>query len=44
MTLRYLDLLGSLAIEVHGDQTALVLHLADDLPDNVGDQLFTVTG
>ena len=44
MTLRYLDLLGSLVIEVHGDQAALVLHLADDLPDNVRDHLFEVTG
>ena len=44
LTLRYLDLLGSLAIEVHGDQAALVLYLADDLPDNVRDQLFEVTG
>jgi hypothetical protein len=43
LTLRYLDLLGSLAIEVHGDQAALVLHLAKDLPDNVRDQLFDVT-
>jgi peptidyl-Lys metalloendopeptidase len=44
LTLRYLDLLGSLVIEVHGDQAALVLHLADDLPDNVRDHLFEVTG
>jgi hypothetical protein len=29
---------------VHGDQAALVLDLADDLPDNVRDQLFDVTG
>ena len=44
LTLQYLDLLGSLAIEVHGAQAALVLHLADDLPDNVRAQLFEVTG
>jgi hypothetical protein len=44
LTLRYLDLLGNLAIEVHDDQAALVLHLADDLPDNVRNQLFEVTG
>jgi hypothetical protein len=44
LTLRYLDLLGSLAIEVHGDQAAQVLDLADDLPDSVRDQLFDVTG
>ncbi len=44
LTLRYLDLLGSLAIEVHGDQVELVLHLTEDLPDNVRDQLFDVTG
>jgi hypothetical protein len=43
-TLRYLDILGSLAIEVHGDQIELVLHLAKNLPDNVRDQLFDVTG
>lgn len=44
LTLRYLDLLGNLAIEVHGDQAELVLHLAEDLSDNVRDQLFDVTG
>jgi hypothetical protein len=44
LTLCYRDLLGNLAIEVHGDQAALVLHLADDLPDDVRDQLFEVTG
>jgi hypothetical protein len=44
LALRYLDLLGSLAIEVRGDQAALVLHLADDLPDTVRDHLFDVTG
>ena len=44
LTLRYLDLLGSLAIEVDGDQAELVLHLAEDLPDNVRDQVFDVTG
>jgi hypothetical protein len=44
LTLRYLDLVGSLAIEVHGDQAELVLHLAEDLPDHVRDQLFKVTG
>jgi peptidyl-Lys metalloendopeptidase len=44
LTLRYLDLLGTLAIEVHGDQAALVLHLAEDLPDQVRDQVFEVTG
>jgi len=44
LTLRHLDLLGSLAIEVHGDQAELVLHLVKDLPDHVRDQLFEVTG
>jgi hypothetical protein len=44
LTLRYRDFLGNLAIEMHGDQAALALHLADDLPDNVRDQLFDVTG
>jgi peptidyl-Lys metalloendopeptidase len=44
LTLRYLDLLGSLAIKVHGDQAALVLHLAEDLPDNVCDRVFDMTG
>jgi hypothetical protein len=44
LTLHYLDLLGSLAIEVHGEQAALALHLADDLPDDVRDHLFEVTG
>jgi hypothetical protein len=44
LTLRYLDLLGTLAIQVNGDQAELVLHLAEDLPDNVRDQLFDVTG
>lgn len=43
LTLHYLDLLGSLAIEVHGAQAALVLHLVEDLPDHVRDQLFDVT-
>ena len=44
LTLRPLDVLGSLAIKVNGDQAVLVLHLAEDLPDNVRDQLFDVTG
>jgi len=44
LTLRYLDPLGSLAIQVDGDQAELVLRLAEDLPDNVRDQLFEVTG
>jgi peptidyl-Lys metalloendopeptidase len=44
LTLRYLDLLGSLAIEVDGDQAMLVLHLAEGLPDNVRDQVFDVAG
>ncbi len=44
LTLRYRDLLGNLAIEVYGGRAALVLHLAEDLPDNVRDQLFDVTG
>lgn len=44
LTLRYLDLLGSLAIEVQGDQVELVLDLAADLPDNVRDQVFDLTG
>jgi len=44
LTLRYLELLGSLAIEVHGDQVELVLRLAADLPDNVRDQVFDLTG
>jgi hypothetical protein len=44
LTLRYLDLLGSLGIEVQGDRVALVLHLVEDLPDEVRDQLLEVTG
>jgi hypothetical protein len=44
LTLRYLDLLGSLAIQVDGDQAELVLRLAEDLPDHVRDQVFEVTG
>jgi hypothetical protein len=44
LTLRYLDLLGSLAIEVDGNQPELVLRLAEDLPDHVRDQVFEVTG
>jgi hypothetical protein len=44
LTLRDRDLLGSLAIKVHGDQVALVLHLAEDLPDDVRDRVFDVTG
>jgi hypothetical protein len=43
-TLRYLDLLGSLTIQVDGDQAELVLHLAEDLPDQVHDQVFEATG
>jgi peptidyl-Lys metalloendopeptidase len=44
LTLRYLDLLGTLAIQVNGAQAELVLHLAEDLPVNVRDQLFDITG
>jgi hypothetical protein len=44
LTLRDRNLLGSLAIKVHGDQVALVLHLAEDLPDDVRDRVFDVTG
>jgi hypothetical protein len=44
LTLRYLDVLGRLAIEVDGDRPELVLHLAEDLPDNVRKQVFDVTG
>ena len=43
-TLRYLDILGSLAIQVDGDQAKLVLRLAEDLPDDVYDRVFDVTG
>jgi hypothetical protein len=43
-TLRYLDLLGSLAIEVGDDHAKLVLLLVEDLPDNVREQVFDVTG
>jgi hypothetical protein len=44
LTLRYLDLLGRLVIEMHGDQAELVLHLDEDLPDNVRDRVFEATG
>ncbi len=44
LTLRDRDLLGSLAIQVHGDQVELVLQLAEDLPDKVRDRVFDVTG
>ena len=43
-TLRYLDILGSLAIQVDGDQAELVLRLAEDLPEDVRDRVFQVTG
>jgi hypothetical protein len=43
-TLRYLDILGSLAILVDGDQAELVLRLAEDLPDDAYDRVFEVTG
>jgi hypothetical protein len=43
-TLHYLDILGSLAIQVNGDQAELVLRLAEDLPDKVCDRVFEVTG
>jgi hypothetical protein len=43
MTLRYLGILGNLAIEVDGDRAKLVLHLAEDLPDDVRERVFEVT-
>ena len=43
-TLRYLDILGSLAIQMDGDQAELVLRLAEDLPDDVVDRVFDVAG
>jgi peptidyl-Lys metalloendopeptidase len=44
LALRYLDLLGTLVIQVNGDQAELVLHLAEDLPGNVREKLFDITG
>jgi hypothetical protein len=43
-TLRYLDILGSLAIQLDGEQAELVLRLAEDLPNDVVDRVFDVTG
>jgi hypothetical protein len=42
--LRCLDLLGSLAIQVDGDQAEWVLRLAEDLPENMRDLLLDITG
>ena len=39
MTLRYLDTLGHLTIEQHHGQVELVLQLAEDLPDDVGQNI-----
>jgi len=42
LTLRYLDTLGSLAIEQHSGQVELVLQLAEGLPDDVSQKLVDV--
>jgi hypothetical protein len=43
MTIHYLDTLGYLAIEQHKDQVALLLQVAEDLPDDLRQKVFDLT-
>lgn len=43
LTLRYLDTLGRLAIQQYEDQVQLVLHVAEDLPEDVRQNLIATS-